>query len=321
MLALKNKYNINQDDLVICLISGGGSALMPSPVDVIELNDKQNITQQLLESGANIGEINTVRKHLSKIKGGRLGQFFAPAKVVSLVISDVAGNSLNVIASGPTMRDPTTFKNARNVFKRYNLKLPQKVKDFIERGCAGMEKETPKKLFNCDNFVIGDSKVALRAAAIQARKLGLKAKIVTAELVGDPKAVAKKFAQEIVAGKFNGYNTLLFSGETTPRVPAGHGLGGRNQFYVAASMVAMQAYHKKWAIASVSTDGSDYLQEIAGAIVDYNSFQQAIDKKINIESYIKKYDTYTFFKKLSNSLIIIGDTGTNVGDVIVYVLK
>jgi glycerate 2-kinase len=322
MLELKEKYEINKKDLVICLLSGGGSALMPSPADAIRIKDKQAVTQRLLESGADIHEINTIRKHLSKTKGGRLGQHFYPAKVVSLIISDVVGNDLDIIASGPTEPDPTIFKDAYAIFNKYNLldKIPEKIRTYMERGCQGREEESPKKLKNCDNYIIGDVKMALETMALKAKSLGKKPIIVTPEQTGEPLSVAKKRIQEILSGEYKNYNVLLFGGETTPKLPTDYGQGGRNQHLAALTILTMQEYKGKWVMASVATDGADYLPQVAGVIVDNNSLALARSENLAIEDYINKYDTNTLFKKMGHSLIITGNTGTNVGDVMVYIL-
>jgi len=170
MLALRERYSIGENDLVICLISGGGSALMPCPVNNVDLKDKQAITELLLGCGAEIHEINTVRKHLSKTKGGGLGRFYAPTTVVSLILSDVIGNDLDVIASGPTFPDSSTFSDAYNVLEKYDLlsRAPKTVIDFLMKGCRGEVEETPKTLDNCHNYIIGENRLALEAMAKRA---------------------------------------------------------------------------------------------------------------------------------------------------------
>jgi hydroxypyruvate reductase/glycerate 2-kinase len=323
MLDLKDEYEISEKDLVICLISGGGSSLMPGPVEAISLKDKQAVTQLLLESGADIREINAVRKHLSRVKGGRLGRHFQPAQVVSLILSDVVDNNLNVIASGPTVPDPTTFKDAQAVLVKYNLleEILPKVKKYIGRGCDGQEEESPKELDNCDNYIIGDINMALEVMALKAKTLGLKPIIVSATLAGTPEIVGQRISQEIASGEYRDYNTLIFGGETTPGLPKAHGQGGRNQHLAAVSALAMQDYKKEWVMASVGTDGSDYLPEVAGAMVDNNTLAIARQKGLEVEDYINNYETFNLFKKIGSSLIVTGDTGTNVGDVMVYILK
>ena len=320
MLALKNRYSIGQNDLVICLISGGGSALMPHPVDGISLRDKQKITELLIASGAKIEEINVVRKHLSRVKGGRLGHFFSPATVISLILSDVIGNDLATIASGPTTPDPSTFSDAYDVLKRYNLpdKAPESVVDFMERGCKGETAETPKTLDNCHNYIIGDNSLALEAMSAQARKLGFNPYIITSQQTGDTARVARIRAGEAMKPVYPGYNVLLLGGETTVKLPADAGRGGRNQHYAAVSMLAMAGYPGQWIVASVGTDGSDFMPDVAGAIVDQNSLNIAQTKGLDVKSYIERYDSHPLLDSIGNSLIITGDTGTNVGDVVVY---
>lgn len=323
MLTLKQCYFINEHDLVICLISGGGSALMPYPVDEVSLEDKQSITELLLSSGAEIGEINTVRKHLSKVKGGQLGRFYSPATVVSLILSDVIGNDLATIASGPTVPDPTTFSDAYDVLTKYDLSLkaPKSVTDFLRKGIQGEVAETPKTLDNCHNYIIGDNKLALEAMLSKAKELGFTPYIITAEQKGDTSAIARSRAEEILDAKYAGYDAILIGGETTPKLPAHAGRGGRNQHYATASMLAMKRYVGEWVVASVGTDGSDFLPDVAGAIVDNNSLHILKVKGIDVGPYLERYDSNTLLDKIGNSLIITGDTGTNVGDVIIYLLK
>ena len=323
MLSLRQHYSIGEGDLVICLISGGGSALMPCPIDEVSLEDKQSITELLLSSGAEIGEINTVRKHLSKIKGGHLGRFYSPAIVVSLILSDVIGNDLAIIASGPTVPDPTTFSDAYNVLTKYDLltRAPKNVTDFLRKGCQGGVTETPKILNNCYNYIIGDNRLALEAMFKKATETGFTPYIITAEQKGDTTAVARSRAKEILSTRYAGYNAILLGGETTPRLPPAAGRGGRNQHYAGVSMLAMEQAAVEWVVASVGTDGSDFLPDVAGAIVDNNSLDIAKAKGLDVESYLGRYDSNTLLDKIGNSLVITGETGTNVGDVIIYLLK
>jgi glycerate 2-kinase len=320
MLALKHRYSIGENDFVICLISGGGSALMPYPVDEVSLEDKQKITELLLGSGAEIDEINIVRKHLSQIKGGRLGNFYSPATVISLILSDVIGNDLATIASGPTFPNQSTFSNAYEILKRYGLltKAPRSVTEFIMKGCRGDVAETPKTLNNCYNYIIGDNSLALEAMSSKAKEMGLKPYIITARQKGDATSVARSRAKEVLEHRYAKYDVLLIGGETTIKLPACVGKGGRNQHYAAVSMLAMAQYPSQWIVASVGTDGSDFLPDVAGAIVDQNSTDTAKAKGIDVKSYIERYDSHTLLDRIGNSLIITGDTGTNVGDVVVY---
>jgi hydroxypyruvate reductase/glycerate 2-kinase len=323
MLSLRNKYSIGRDDTIICLISGGGSALMPYPATGIKLEDKQKITELLLASGAEISEINIVRKHLSRIKGGQLGFYFSPSTVISLILSDVIGNDLSVIASGPTYPDTTTFSDACNVLKKYDLlsTAPERMLDHLEKGCRGKVAETTKRLDNCYNYIIGDNRLALEAMLIKAQETGFTPHLVTAEQKGDTTEAALKRANEILKTEYAGYDALIIGGETTPRLPAPAGRGGRNQHYAAVSILAMEGYRSHWLVASVGSDGSDFLPDVAGAIVDGSSLAKANDNEINIKAYLDRYDSNTLLKQIGNSLVVTGNTGTNVGDLMLYLLK
>jgi len=323
MLRLKDRYSIEEQDLVVCLLSGGGSALMTYPVDGITLEDIQEVTGLLLCSGAEIAEINAVRKHLSSIKGGRLGQYFTPATVVSLIISDVIGNDLSVIASGPTYPDSSTYQDALDILGRYNLMsgVPDSIVSHLNLGKMGEVPETPKILVNCHNHIIGDNRLALEAMYEKASELGFNPVIITAEQKGDTTAMARKRAQEIIELAYAGYDAIIIGGETTPTLPSNSGKGGRNQHYAAESMLSMDTYSGEWVLASVGTDGSDFIPDVAGAIVDNNSLENARSNGIDVESYINTFDSNTLFQKIGSSLIITGSTGTNVADVMVYLLE
>jgi hydroxypyruvate reductase/glycerate 2-kinase len=322
MLQMKTRYQISEKDIVICLISGGGSALMPCPVDEITLEDKQQVTRLLLESGAEISDINCVRKHLSKVKGGQLGRYFSPATVVSLILSDVIGNDLSVIASGPTYPDKSTFFQAITVIQNYNLlsRIPLSVRKHLEDGISGIVKDTPKKLDNCYNFIIGDNSLALEAMRIKALQLNLHPLVISAEQKGDTRKVAEKYADAISSGKYSGYDTLIIGGETTPRLPEKHGQGGRNQHYTAVSVLALEKYKTPWLVASIGTDGSDYMSGVAGALVDESTLALLKEHKIDVEAYIDNFNSYGLLSQLENSIIRTGNTGTNVGDIMVYIL-
>ncbi|MFA5079695.1 MAG: DUF4147 domain-containing protein, partial [Dehalococcoidia bacterium] len=315
-------YGIGKDDLVINLISGGGSSLLPCPVNGVTLEDKQAVTQLLLRCGADIREINAVRKHLSLIKGGGLARFFAPAWVISLIISDVVGDDMDVIASGPAVSDPSTFQDALGVLRKYDLldKAPRRVVDFMRRGTEGLEAETPKRLRNCKNHLIGNNRMALEAMAEKARDLGIEPCVITSEMSGDTAECAYSTAAKIEEGQYKGFGALLMGGETTPTLPEDAGRGGRNQHYAAVSMLAMRRYPAPWVVASAGTDGSDYVEDVAGAIVDDRSLACAETAALNVKDYIDRFDSNTLFNRIGRSLIITGPTGTNVSDVLVYLL-
>jgi hydroxypyruvate reductase/glycerate 2-kinase len=323
MLRFKEEYDIGNKDIIICLLSGGGSALLPSPADGISLKDLKQTNEVLVSSGADINEINCIRKHISKIKGGQLAAHFYPAQVISLIISDVVGNDLGSIASGPTAPDESTFQDAWDVLERYNLtnKVPNPIVKHIRDGVSGLIEDTPKQIINCDNHIIADISKALKAVAQGAKGMGLRPKILTSKLHGDPSDAANMIALDIAGGRFGGYDLLLAGGETTPSLPPDHGKGGRNQHFVAVSMLAMEGLGMPWCVASISTDGTDFLSDIGGAIIDQDSLGRARKKRLDAGRYIDRYDTYTLFKKMGVSLVESGVTGTNVGDIIIYFLS
>jgi glycerate 2-kinase len=322
MLGLKYRYSIGDDDTLFCLLSGGASALMPSPAEGISLDDKQTVTALLISSGADIYEINTVRKHLSLIKGGRLAQYFAPATVISLILSDVPGDDLSVIASGPTYPDPSTYADAYSVLEKYHLlkRVPENIESVIIQGCQGKRKDTPESLDNVHNCIIGNNLTALEAMSERARLAGLRPHINTAEQTGETGSVARKRAGEILEGKYEGYNTLLVGGETTPKLPDKHGKGGRNQHYAALTSLLLEKYSQDWVFASVGTDGSDFMPEVSGAIVDNKTLKSYRDKNLDAPAFLKRYDSNTLLSRAGHSLIITGNTYTNVGDIMVYLV-
>jgi glycerate 2-kinase len=319
-LDLKNKYSICKDDLVICLISGGSSALMPRPAEGLSLVDKQKVTGLLLSCGTDIREINTIRKHLSGIKGGRLAQYYYPTTVLSLILSDVAGNDMSIIGSGPTYPDSSSYADAQLILEKHNLlhKVPGNILSVLERGSRGEIEETPKSLENVRNYIIGDNHAALEAMAEKARSSGFRPLIVTAAQTGDTEAVARQRAQEILKMIHKPYDTIVIGGETTPVLPDNHGTGGRNQHYAALTMLLFKDYPGEWLMASVATDGSDYMPDVAGAIVDKSSLSNLKNKNVDIRDYLERFDSYTLLKETGNSIILTGNTGTNVGDVMIY---
>ena len=322
MLQLKNQYSICRDDFVICLISGGGSALMPFPANGITLSDKRILTEQLLLSGASINEINAVRKHISNIKGGRLGQFFSPATIISLIISDVVGNDLSVIASGPTFPDSSTFADALKILQQYGLfeKAPPAVIELLKKGCQGSIPETPKTLDNCYNYIIGDNLLALEAMAEKAKDLGFNPRILTSQQKGDTQTVAEYIAKEVLKPINQEFDVFLLGGETTIKLPEIAGKGGRNQHYAAVSLDAMKVCPDEWALCSIGSDGSDYLSEVAGAIVDRHTITCLDNENIEVQPFLDSCDSNTLLNKVGNSIVVTGNTDTNVGDLIVYIL-
>lgn len=323
---LKILENAKENDLVIGLISGGGSALMPMPAEGINLSDKTKISDQLISSEAAIDEINVVRKHISMTKGGRLAQIAYPATTVSVYISDVVGDMLDTIASGPTVPDESTYDDAISVLKKYKIwgKIPGNIKNHLTKGSRGDVDESPGKsheIFKNNkvyNFIIGSNKMALKVACDKARKLNYNCMTITSYLEGEVYDVSKVLLS--IAYEVLRYDNpakkpaiLLFGGETTLNLK-GEGLGGRNEELVMASIDRLK---EGIAIVSFATDGVDGRtpMPVAGAIADISSYNKSEKKKINIRKYIEKNDSYGYFKKL-DELIKTGYTGVNVGDIV-----
>jgi len=326
MLDLVDKAE--EKDLVFCMISGGGSSLMPQPRNGISLEDKQKVTDALLKSGATINEFNTVRKHISGLKGGWLAKAAYPSTVVNLILSDVVGDPLDFIASGPTVPDTTTFHDAIEVLKQYGLwsKVPDSVRRILTDGEKGLIPETPKpgdKVFKkVHNIVIGNNFTASHAAYNNFRKAELNSLLLTSTLEGQAREVGTmlaSMAKEIVVSgnpvpKPAG---IVAGGETTVTV-VGKGKGGRNQEIALGAALKINSMDGM-AIASVSTDGVDGPTDAAGAIVDGKTLQRARDLGLNPRGFLANNDSYTFFSRLSD-LVSTGPTGTNVCDVTVIVV-
>jgi len=301
---------------------------MSCPAAGISLADKQKITRSLLKCGATIQEINTVRKHLSKVKGGWLAKKAYPSTLVSLVVSDVVGDPLDAIASGPTAPDPTTYLDAINVLKKYDLwgGSPNSVRERLVKGCRSMIPDTPKyddesfkKVFN---IVIGNNRLACYAAQHTLEEFGLKTLYLTSLLEGEAREAALVLASIIKEIDTSGRPVrrpaaLIAGGETTVTVK-GSGKGGRSQEMVL-SLLGKIAGMPGVAAASLGTDGVDGLTDAAGAIVDGGSLSRAIAMKLAPTSFLLNNDSYGFFSKM-NDLIFTGPTGTNVNDLFVAVL-
>jgi len=321
--------NADENTLVVCLISGGGSALLVSPYKGITLNEKQEVTQLLLNAGANIEELNTVRKHISGVKGGRLAEAAYPARVISLMLSDVIGDRLDVIASGPTSPDPTTYDDALKVMKKYALtdKTPAGILDVINKGAERIIPDTPEEgnvvFERVENIIVGSNRLALDAAKQKAEELGFHAEILSAELAGEARDAARWLASEArkrgseEARKSKRPLCLISGGETTVTVK-GNGLGGRNMELALAFAMETDGV-KGVVLLSAGTDGTDGPTDAAGAIVDGETLKDAKASGIDPASYLKNNDSYNFFKKI-DSLLITGPTGTNVMDLQIVLL-
>jgi glycerate 2-kinase len=321
ILALLN--DADEKTLVICAISGGGSALTPAPVDGVSLRDKQETTRLLLECGANIVELNAIRKHLSRIKGGGMARVAFPATVVALMLSDVIGDPMDVIASGPTVPDTSTFQTCMDILDKYDLleKIPEAVKSRFEAGLAGDIDDTPKPgdeaLSRVQNLVVGSNGLAVSAAAEKAKALGYNTLVLSTRVEGEAREVAYVYAgiaKEIVAsGQPVVAPACVISGGETTVLVRGDGKGGRNQ-ELALSAAIQLAGCERVVMLSGGTDGTDGPTDAAGAIVDGQTIARANKKDISALAHLKNNDAYHFFKPLDD-LIMTGATGTNVADV------
>jgi hydroxypyruvate reductase len=310
-------------DLVICVISGGASALLPAPAAPVTLAEKQAITRLLLNCGAVIGEINAVRKHISSIKGGQLARLAFPATVISLLLSDVIGDSLDVIGSGPTVADASTFADAQAVLRKYGIdrKAPAAVCERIERGVAGEIPETPKPddpaLRRTQNLVVGSNILAVAAAAAKARELGLRTMVLSTFIEGETRDVARMHAaiarQAKVYGQpLRGPACIITGGETTVTI-RGDGKGGRNQEFALAAAIDLDGLDDVL-ILSGGTDGSDGPTDAAGALADGRTCRRAARLGMSAKDYLANNDSYHFFEPLGD-LLMTGPTNTNVMDV------
>jgi len=319
---------LGEHDLVICLISGGGSALMAQPLKGVSLRDKQWVIRALLKAGANIDELNTVRKHLSAVKGGRLAAKLFPATVLCLIVSDVVGDPPATIASGPTAPDETTYTDAIEVMERFNVwsHAPCNVKRMLRAGERGLMPETLKPespvFEKVHNIIIGNNRLPVEAACKALKSRAVDAKVATCFLEGEASQAGvflASLAREIrETAPYGGKRSaIVFGGETTVTV-RGRGKGGRNQELVLAAAQRIRNCLGV-AIASIGTDGVDGSTDAAGAIADSETVKRAANLGMQADRYLRNNDSYRFFSKL-NDLIITGPTGTNVNDVGVIVV-
>jgi glycerate 2-kinase len=319
---LKLAMSATEKDLFICLISGGGSALLPQSVDSVSLSDKQEATRVLLACGATIHEINSIRKHLSSIKGGRLALAASPATVVSLILSDVVGDDLDAIASGPTVPDSSTFADCIDIIAKYDIagQLPETVINYFSGGLKNKFPETPKSdnpaFFGTSNIIVGSNIEALLAAEKDAIARGYRTLILSSMIEGETSEVARVhtgIANEIIRNSLPARPPacILSGGETTVTLK-GDGLGGRNQEFAMCAAGGI-AGETPVVILSGGTDGNDGPTDSAGALVDNSTMARAAAKKLDIKHYMARNDSYHFFSALGD-LLITGPTNTNVMD-------
>jgi len=311
-----------EKDLVIFLISGGGSALLPYPAEGLTLDDKQQVTQRLLEVSATIHEINAVRKHISQLKGGRLARLAFPSTLISLILSDVIGDDLDTIASGPTVPDHSTFAECLRIVKKYGLmdKIPASVAGILEKGARGEIEETPKAgnpaFERTQNLIIGSNIQAVKAAKIKAEELGYNSLILSSSIEGETREVARvhtAVAREILktGSPVSRPACVISGGETTVTI-RGKGLGGRNQEFVLAAAIEIDGL-EDMVILSGGTDGTDGPTDAAGAIADNQTMNRSRELGLDAEQFLRENDSYHFFKPLGD-LLITGPTYTNVMD-------
>lgn len=314
--------DVTERDLVICVISGGGSALMVMPQEGITLSEVQELTGALLRSGATINEMNTVRKHLDAFKGGQLARRAAPAQVISLILSDVVGNPLDVIASGPTAPDTSTFEDAYRILKERGIwdEGPPAIKRHIEMGLKGEIPETPKEgdpIFDrVNNVIVGSNEVAALAAMRRAQQLGFQTQLLSTYIEGEAREVAKVFAG--LAKEMARYDRplrrpacLIAGGETTVTI-RGPGLGGRNQELALAAAVALAGWQDVL-IVSLATDGTDGPTDAAGALATGHTVAKGLEKGLSAGDFLTQNDSYHFFESIGD-LLLTGPTNTNVND-------
>ncbi|MDH7517091.1 MAG: glycerate kinase [Candidatus Thermoplasmatota archaeon] len=310
----------DEDDLFIVLISGGGSSLLCKPK--ISLRDLQKTNDMLLKSGANIKEINTVRKHLSFVKGGQLVKN-CKCEVVSLIISDIVGDPIEFIASGPTCPDSTTYMDAQKVLEKYNLieKMPSAVIKLLDEGLQGMISETAKKdnpvFKRVFNFIVANNQIACKAAIEEAEKLGYKTMLLTTSLTGEARDVGRFLVDKALNYYNENFEDIVFvsGGETTVKVK-GNGKGGRNQEMVLGGIEVLAG--SDMVFACMATDGIDGMSDAAGAIADGYTIDRANKKNLDPKKFLENNNSYEFFRRLGD-LLITGSTGTNVMDLHVLV--
>jgi hydroxypyruvate reductase len=314
---------LGDDDLVFSLISGGGSALLPVPVEGVSLAEKQETTRLLLESGASIHEINAIRKHLSRIKGGWLAKTVAPATMITLILSDVIGDDLDVIASGPTVGDRSTFSDCLKVVEQYNLndQIPSAVMAHLRKGVAGTVQETPKPddpIFRTGlNLIVGSNMQCLKAAERKAQELGYQTLILSSLVEGETREVATvhgAILKEIIrtGTPLSSPACIISGGETTVTI-RGKGKGGRNQEFVLACGLEIAGWEGA-AVFSAGTDGTDGPTDAAGAFADWRMVRRAQAIGLDPNVSLQENNAYPFFERLGD-LIITGPTNTNVMDI------
>ncbi len=324
--SLRIASRLTEQDLLLVLISGGASSIWCSPAEGITLDDKQSVTSQLLSCGATIQELNVVRKHLSRIKGGRLAEAAHPATVVSLVLSDVIGDDLTSIASGPTVGDPSTFSDAIDVLVKHRIRrsIPARALAYLQAGADGQVTETPKLTSENDiQVIVGSNRLAKDAAESLGHSLGYNTYVIEKPVTGEARDAAAKLCG--VAKKVKGGSgpvkppaIIIAGGETTVTL-RGHGAGGRNQEMALAAAIEL-ADTDGILFVSFGTDGNDGPTDAAGAFADSGTAHRARQRQLHIEAFLDNNDSYNFFRRLDD-LLFTGPTGSNVMDIQLIIIE
>ncbi len=318
-----------EKDLVISLISGGGSALLPSPAGSINLSEKQALTRSLLNCGASIDEINAVRKHISASKGGQMARVAYPATTINLMLSDVVGDRMDVIASGPFVPDKSTFRDASAILEKYGIEeIPDSVKEYLKAGLNNNIPETPKErdpIFDpVYNIIIGSNIQALEAAKVEAEKYGYNTLILSSMIEGETRDVARvhaAIAAEIIkTGRpINTPACVISGGETTVTIH-GNGLGGRNQEFCLTAAIYIKDLPPRVVMLSGGTDGNDGQTDAAGAVVDPFTVKRGEEQGVEASEFLANNDSYNYFKQ-THDLLVTGPTNTNVMDLRVILVR
>ena len=318
-----------EKDLIFSLISGGGSALLPHPSGKISLLEKQEVTKVLLKCGASIDEINIIRKHISSSKGGQMARSAHPATVVNLMLSDVVGDRMDVIASGPFVPDTGTFQEAWRIFEKYGIEeIPLSIKEHVKKGMEGIIADTPKtgeKIFEkVHNLIIGSNFLALEAASREAEKMGYNTLILSSMVEGETKDVARvhaAIAKELIkTGKPVHPPACIISGGETTVTIKGNGLGGRNQEFCLAAAMDISDLSGNVVVLSGGTDGNDGPTDAAGGIVDPLTLKRGMEQGLAAGDYLFNNDSYNYLKKVGD-LLVTGPTNTNVMDVRIVLVR
>lgn len=317
ILEMKEKYNINREDLIIALTSGGGSSLMPYPIEEISLVDKVEMIKTLIHCGATNCEASALKKKISRVKGGKLAQYFRPATIISLILSDTLENDQTVIASGPLSQDTTTYLDVLEIIKKYNIakEIPESILSFFEKNREKVDDE-----YHFDHvreFIVSSNDSAVKRIKELAEKGGIDV-LKKSGVRGEAKDVAYRICADIFNRAIEKPTLFLFGGETTVALPQIHGRGGRNQEFVSTCLHYLQnkQIRNRWCIASIATDGADFIKESAGGIIDNNSIDVINKRQLNLNKYLATHNSYELLERINSNIYIGHPTGTNVCDII-----